>query len=444
MFAILIGLVLLVLLICFCIKKYFEHQAANAEMEVIKVTDLEDQPKDLKVIVRTPRGQMGNPLPDYSIDTPRQRTGTVISSSTGAGSGIGHHTPRGRQSGEYSRVRKLSEDGSWTHSGAGVGSGTTIGTNELLGEGMGAMGDDGGDMGEAQNEGALAFMDELDYDEDDIEMEEPDMEGLSDTMDHLNNILKIVMGYLQCLCAVSFTMPSVSWPQDFIDSLVQPFSFLNFEFAQIFPVGCLVPWNFYLDQQIAFFLPVIAVAVLQLLQFYRIVKLRRSECEPDCLEDHEHMDEEVIVEQEKDIKNSTCKFSLMAVFIMYPMLCQKMMGTFLCREIESKWYLTLDVTLECYDDKWVIHAVLGAIGIIIYCIGIPVIFFMMLYTNRDQMEDPDVIARVGFLFYGYASTFWLGELVPPKPHPCIVPSVSLARTAICMITDSVSPGGNDA
>jgi hypothetical protein len=411
-FGILIGLVLLVLLICFCIKKYFEYQAENAEMEVIDVTDLENQPEDRKVIISTPRGQMGSGLPNYSVDTPRTRSGTVASSHSGAGYGIGHHTPSRKRSGEYARVRKLSQDSedySLTQSGAGVGAGTAATQNELLGA---AMDDGGGDVndGDNENEAGLAFMDELGYEEDEIEMDDG-AEALEETFDHLNNILKIVMGYLQCLCAVSFTMPSVSWPQDFIDTLVQPFSFLNFEFSQIFPVGCVIPWNFYLDQQIAFFLPLIAIATLMLLELYRSMKLTRSQCEPDCSQDHDHIDEDSIEDKKIDLRNSTWKFSLMSVFIMYPMLCQKMMAIFLCRKIEQKWYLTLDVTLECYDDQWLLQAILGSVGIIIYVIGVPVVFFVLLYQHKDQMDHPDVIAKVGFLYYGYAATFWLGELV---------------------------------
>jgi hypothetical protein len=54
---------------------------------------------------------------------------------------------------------------------------------------------------------------------------------------------------------------------------------------------------------------------------------------------------------------------------------------------------------------------LGVFGIAVYAIGIPVLFFYLLRANKDKLNDPETIGLLGFLYCGYAATFWLGELV---------------------------------
>jgi drug/metabolite transporter (DMT)-like permease len=164
--------------------------------------------------------------------------------------------------------------------------------------------------------------------------------------------------------------------------------------------------------QCAFALPLILCSVFLLWEVVSKVRNARTpECERRCRIKHDHVTEETKMDRSKEIRIRTWKLCLILLFVMYPTLVLKMFGVFHCREIEGTWYLERDVTLQCYDSAWTIRAVIGGIGVIIYAIGIPVLFFVMLRQNKDNLEDAETVSMMGFLYTGYASYFWLGELV---------------------------------
>ena len=69
------------------------------------------------------------------------------------------------------------------------------------------------------------------------------------------------------------------------------------------------------------------------------------------------------------------------------------------------------MTLACYGDAWVHRAIYAAIGTCMYVFGIPALFVVCLFRNKDKLDEADVLARFGLLYAGYAAHFWLGELV---------------------------------
>ena len=382
MFGILFGVISIIAMIAYCIKRYFDSVNSETATE-------EDSkaPSNLSIAKPTSTLGIGIELDSFSKSN----------SSNGTGSGSGQQP--------QDEAAIIGQD-------LGGAEGEPSVQNEGVAEGMEVFGEDG------------------------AEFEDPDTEGMMDSFEHLNVILKIVLGYLQVslplqacihelalpdcvdqvLTAVTFTMPSVPWPQGFIDSISQPFSFLNFDFSQMFPIGCLVHWDFYLDMEFSFTLPILACSAAVLNELWRGMRVSQLDnCQDGCCEDHEHVHDgnhdATIAQMHTEIRNSTWKMVLLSLFVMYPMLVTKMLGVFLCRPIEGDWWLEADVSLQCYTDQWTLHAGIGMVGICAYCIGIPALFFWVMYVHKDQMEDADVIAKIGFLFTGYAAHFWLGELV---------------------------------
>lgn len=363
----------------FGLLRYYESKNKEAEQ---KAAD--------KVPAYEPFAQQGTQGEYEHVPTPRSKqrgfdqSDTVSKSTPGMGSGSGQN----EESDQNALIEMAAAQNEEEEEEDGM---DATCQNEGVVEGMGA-----GVGGAAE-------------DEAEIELADGDAEGMMDSTEHLATIGKIVMGYLQVLTCVGVTLPSIDWPDDFISGLCQPFAFLNFDFSQLFPVGCLVQWDFYLDMQISFGLPIFVTTLALIWRFSRKAKL--AKCNEVCCEDHAHVDDIIFEKQANDIDNNTCQICLTAVFIMYPMLVTKMMGVFVCREIESEWWLEADVTLQCYNDSWVPRAVLGFIGIICYCIGIPASFFYFLHKHKDELDHPDVVAKIGFLYTGYALHFWLGELV---------------------------------
>ena len=54
---------------------------------------------------------------------------------------------------------------------------------------------------------------------------------------------------------------------------------------------------------------------------------------------------------------------------------------------------------------------LGILMILIYPVGIPSLFFWFLVQSRNQLKEPDVRAKIGFLFEAYQFDAWWFEIV---------------------------------
>eukprot|EP00656_Telonema_subtile_P018089 TRINITY_DN19748_c0_g1_i1.p1 TRINITY_DN19748_c0_g1~~TRINITY_DN19748_c0_g1_i1.p1 ORF type:complete len:1629 (-),score=429.64 TRINITY_DN19748_c0_g1_i1:239-5125(-) len=276
--------------------------------------------------------------------------------------------------------------------------------------------------------------------------------------EHLAIVGKIVIGYLQVITAVTFTMPAVPWPDEFVAAIVKPFSIFNLTISHLLPVGCVLTWNLFIEIRFAFFFPWVLCGFVAILDQVCARKIRRrrecvlscmdvldtppSDLETDrltprrgsrvdrrpsmdkliddmpsvlgldvCTEDHTHVTPESKQVEIQAIRTRSWRIVLMGLFILYPVLVTKMSAAYQCRKVDGEWYLESDVTLPCYDQAWVPYALMGAAGIILYAIGIPAGFFYMLYTNRDDLQSPDLVAKLGFLYAGYQSSFFLGELV---------------------------------
>jgi len=106
-----------------------------------------------------------------------------------------------------------------------------------------------------------------------------------------------------------------------------------------------------------------------------------------------------------------CSKYLFVMLLLYPIVTQKTVQIFSCREIGDEYYLQSDVTLICYDELWTTYAYLAAGAVVVYALGIPVTFWILLYSNRDNLEQTRTAARYGILYEGYTAAFFGGELI---------------------------------
>jgi hypothetical protein len=54
--------------------------------------------------------------------------------------------------------------------------------------------------------------------------------------------------------------------------------------------------------------------------------------------------------------------------------------------------------------------------VVVYPVGVPIFFFVMLWTNRRSLETPDVLGRLGFLYKGYNKNVWYVAHRPLYSH----------------------------
>jgi hypothetical protein len=106
-----------------------------------------------------------------------------------------------------------------------------------------------------------------------------------------------------------------------------------------------------------------------------------------------------------------CKLVLFTVFLLYPGISGVVVNTLVCKQVDDIWYMVSDFTIQCMDERW--NQYLGVIitMLVIYPIGIPLIFGIVLYANRKSLMNPGVRMQLGFLYEAYNLDVWWFELI---------------------------------
>jgi hypothetical protein len=121
--------------------------------------------------------------------------------------------------------------------------------------------------------------------------------------------------------------------------------------------------------------------------------------------------------------DSYLKVYLVLSFLALPGICIFIFRTFSCKDLDKDdvtpgddIYMQADYSLSCTSDRyyWGRNYAIGMI--FIYPIGIPLFYFLLLWTNRDDIQsrqDPgfsehqsDRIEPLSFLFSAYEPKFW--------------------------------------
>jgi len=95
---------------------------------------------------------------------------------------------------------------------------------------------------------------------------------------------------------------------------------------------------------------------------------------------------------------------------------------YICKDINGQEYLLADLREQCGTSTWNLYTVASIPLILLYPVGIPVFFFVLLRTNRAMLHDKRILAQLGFLYAGYTARCWYWELVDTA-HKLLVTSI---------------------
>ena len=116
------------------------------------------------------------------------------------------------------------------------------------------------------------------------------------------------------------------------------------------------------------------------------------------------------------------KLFLYILFLIYPSESSTILRLYICKDIDGTGYLLTDVRVQCYTDTWHIYTLASIPLILLYPVGIPVFFYTLLRTNRNQLHDKRIQAQLGFLYAGYTAECWWFELADTV-HKLFVTSI---------------------
>eukprot|EP00644_Phytophthora_capsici_P005992 jgi/Phyca11/539096/estExt2_Genewise1Plus.C_PHYCAscaffold_20965 len=86
----------------------------------------------------------------------------------------------------------------------------------------------------------------------------------------------------------------------------------------------------------------------------------------------------------KAYQNRCIKLFFWMLLLFYPMLCQRVIGMFYCDEIGDHYYMTLDRSNLCYEGTWLFYLPLGITLIVLWVIGVPLLFWVIIFMKRSR------------------------------------------------------------
>ena len=208
----------------------------------------------------------------------------------------------------------------------------------------------------------------------------------------LGTAFKIVFVTYQVLATLPSIIPKFELPENLLDFL-DKIKFTNLNFFQIIPIRCIaksVSFD-YFDMLLAISLTPIAIVAL-LCSVAAVWKKHR---------------------------NFLVTIALAVTYVVLPTVTTAIFGAFPCDVMNEgrESYLRADYSLSCLSDRYQALRAYAITLVLLFPLGIPVIYFFILWTRREKIQQrADVRAQdeglmmVAFLFESYSPSCWWFEI----------------------------------
>lgn len=235
--------------------------------------------------------------------------------------------------------------------------------------------------------------------------------------------VKILITYIQLLTLLTSNL-KIKWP-DFVYNIINDMDFVNMDIFGLTneDVHCTMNINYYKKFIFSMCLIPGSLILLYTSQYFaeKIIKRLFNKKEYENEDDKEKK----IKMEIKKIRERSFYGTVLFVFLLYPPTTDTILKMYKCSYYEDEWYLTADLSIKCFDSTWDLYAGLSGIFILVYIIGIPLIFHRILtrlnkqtQENKDNKDKPfdmytdkKTLYRYGFLFEGYKPEYYYFETV---------------------------------
>ena len=266
-----------------------------------------------------------------------------------------------------------------------------------------------------------------------------------------SGLAKVLLSYTQCIGALNrFSL--VRWPRLFIE-FMENLDVLVPEFLSVVPAECIANtrFTFYFEFIVTLAMPLVLIGVIALvLVIVRATGIllkwpRAGKAKPQDEKDEGPVDPTLqFVQRPGDAGSlpppetlgvrgfflalrhqNVFHLMIMAMLVMYPAIARKTMFLFDCMnggytaDGAELWLLRDDPATMCYDATWRFWSVFAFASIVVYCLGVPVAFFVLSYKYHrvaqaklygvHKPEDLVWLDRVSLLVSTYEPKFWFCE-----------------------------------
>lgn len=83
-------------------------------------------------------------------------------------------------------------------------------------------------------------------------------------------------------------------------------------------------------------------------------------------------------------RNKCLKLYCWVALFLYPTVSKTILMIFNCQEVGNVRYLIVDRRIVCYNSTWAVFGVIAAIGIVVWVVGIPFFFWILIRLAQDR------------------------------------------------------------
>jgi len=217
--------------------------------------------------------------------------------------------------------------------------------------------------------------------------------------------IKILVSFFQIVLNLAFAV-DVPWPETY-RKFIQVFSFFSLDFMPWQSMNCVTSFNYFARLLIVSLVPVIIFSLIIAFFFLPVKWASRFRGDENV-----DLEDETAQKLAKDRKlRQMWKLSLFTAFLMWPNVCSTILGMFVCKDVNGTSYIVTDMSVECYDSKWWSYVGPALFFILAYPVGVPLLFFYLLYSSKSELGEPETKLKLGFLYEAYSRDAWFFELV---------------------------------
>lgn len=210
---------------------------------------------------------------------------------------------------------------------------------------------------------------------------------------------KIFISFLQ-VAMHAVEQGDIVWPSYF-QAFISKFAFFSFDFIPWQSLSCATELNYISKAWMVAVLPLVILFFLIVCYFVPLSIMASRDMSDIGIKRNRN-----ILAQKKFVK-----LLLFTIFLIYPYVSSTLLGAFNCITVQGHSYLVADVTIHCDDSKYLQSTMPLLFFVLLYPIGIPVLYFYRLYKARNNLRNKLVELELGFLYLACTHNHWYFECV---------------------------------
>lgn len=207
---------------------------------------------------------------------------------------------------------------------------------------------------------------------------------------HLMVQVKIFITTIQVIVSIGSTLGLVM-PKTFRD-FCDGFSFLQVSISSIYPFSCSTNFTV-IDKLILQLLLPVAISILLLIAFFIHYSVKRRRIQNNHFRNKGDKARAFV-----KIKSKYLNAFLYLTYIILTSLTTSIFQIFLCTNVDpdgedgesSDLYMTADMSISCESDYYRSGVVIAAIGVCLYPIGIPLLYWLALRKHSREIQDREL------------------------------------------------------